>query len=122
MMLEQSATAYTQGNGRIERRIREEGGLIRTTKAAFERRYGVQIPVEHDNDIMPWIVKYSADCVNMHKVGSDGLTPYHRIKGKQSKFRLVPFGECILFQPLKSAKNQARTKLDDRYEKGVGLV
>ena len=117
-MLEQSPTGESQSNGLSEQSIREVEGVARTWRSSVEGRY--EIKLGNDHPLISWIVKYAGDVITRHKVGLDGKTPYERLKGWKSSTRVVPFGETVLWQPLKSAQNKSeRCKMDGVYEVGI---
>ena len=53
-----------------------------------------------------------------NKVGKDGRTAYERIKGKRSSVQLVPFGERVLYLPLKPKGTRAN-KMDPKFRYGI---
>ena len=51
-------------------------------------------------------------------MGADGRTPYHRVKGRPNHVIVAPFGEHVLWQPLKTDRGN-RSNMVDQYESGV---
>ena len=51
----------------------------------------------------------------------DGRTPYYRLKGKNFKALLVPFGECVHFVP-DVTTNHRLNKLASKWKDGIFLV
>ena len=93
---------------------------METNKIGLERRIGSRIPLEHP--LLSWLTEYSAwMCCTMRK-GDDGLTPFHRARGRPFTKRLITFGETVLAQePTKGPQAQARGKLEPRWVEGVVL-
>ena len=117
-MLEESPTGESQSNGASEQTVKEVTAMARTWKSSVEDRYGVKLAYDHP--IIAWMIKYSGDVITRHKIGTDGKTPYERLKGYKSSARVVPFVESVLRQPLKTKENKSdRCKLDDSYEEGI---
>ena len=58
---------------------------------------------------------------NISHIGSDGLTPFERARGRRLTRPICMFGERILYRPVLSGK---LVKLEPRFEDGVflGLV
>ena len=77
-----------------------------------------EVKIESDNPIFPWLVRFAAEARTRFKKGPDGMTPYERLKLKKPRARGAPFGEKILFMPIRDAKNK-KDKLDGRYDEGI---
>ena len=59
----------------------------------LETCYGMEIPPNARQ--MPWLVRHAAKTMFREQVGTDGMTTYKRIKGRDFKKELVKFGECV---------------------------
>ena len=93
---------------------------MRTNKLEREHKLGASIPLEHR--IVGWLSEYVAWMHNILKVGKDGITPYHRARGRPYTKRLICFGESVLAQaPTKGPEAQNRGKLEARWYEGVML-
>ena len=61
--------------------------------------------------------------INRCNVGSDGKTPYERLRGKKFERRLCTFGECVLAlrnsKAFENADDKRMNKLDSRWFDGV---
>ena len=91
---EQSAAYDSQSNGGTEVGVRLVRGLLRTLKLCLEERIGKYIPVDHA--VVPWLVDHVCLLLNVVVRGSDGLTSWHRVRGRPFNQQLVGFGESIL--------------------------
>ena len=67
---------------------------------------------------MPWLVEHAGNVLTLFEVGSDGRTPYQRLRGRKMKIGMVEFGEIVHYMPL-DIKN--RGKLEPRFCEGVYL-
>ena len=102
-----------QANGVSEQAVREATGMLRTFKDHVEHKIGRSImPSEV---ITSWIVQHVGMVVTRAKLGSDGRSAYHRLKGKPSSIPMAPIGEKILFQP------ENKTKWGSQFVYGVYL-
>ena len=102
-----------QSNGEVERAVQSAHGIARTVKDFLEER--LKIALEPTGPVLSWLVEYSSTLANLCRTGSDGLTPYHRLKGKPWKIDSPSFGECIEF------KKRTNAKLGSRWESGLYL-
>ena len=102
----------------MEAAVKRVTGILRTNKIALENKVNVNIPVNHP--IISWMTEYAAWMCTTMRVGDDGMTPYHRVRGRPYTKRLVQFGECVLAQgDTKGPAAQERGKLDSRWSPGV---
>ena len=62
-----------------------------------------------------WMVEHAGTLQTLYGRGEDGLTPWHRLKGKPWRVPLPSFGEVVEF------KLRARHKLEARWRPGVFL-
>lgn len=108
----------SQSNGEVETAIQTLSAQARTMKLALDTSVGTTI--DDDKPIISWLVEYSALVLRRHLVGSDGRTAYERLKGRGDRRRLVEFGECVVYKPLKSAFHQPRP-LEARFEDVIFL-
>ena len=60
--------------------------------------------IKDDAPLMAWLVRWSAELLSKYSRGDDGKSPYERIRGEPSKVPLVPFGEKVLYLPMKIVK------------------
>ena len=110
---ENSPKGESKSNGEIERAVQEVQGMARTLKDALEAKAGVELVPRMA--ILAWLVEYCGTLVTLFLVGADGLTAYHRLRGRPWKIQLPPFGECVEYL------RRTRHKLQARWDKGLFL-
>ena len=79
----------SNGNGEVENAIRRFSGLLRTVKLCLEKRLQQRVPTDHK--VMSWLVEHVAWILTTRACGQDGITAYHRIKGKEYVKRTAGF-------------------------------
>ncbi len=94
-VLETSPVEEKQANGVAEKAVREVKGMIRTYVDSIEEK--AKVKLEGSDAIMTWIVRHAAAMITRFQVGTDGKTPYERMKGKRTKRPLAAIGEKILY-------------------------
>ena len=88
---EEQAVRYdSKSNGDVENAVKQVTGLLRTLKLCLEKRIGMKIPSSHP--IISWLIEHTAWLLNTRMVGADGVTAYHRTKGRSYAKRSVGFG------------------------------
>ena len=112
-MLEHPPRGVKPSNGEVERAVQTAHGLARTLKEHLEQM--CRMVIDPKNPILAWLIEYSGVLHNLFNRSSDGLTPYHRLKGKPWRVPLPAFGECVEF------KRRTTHKLEARWERGVYL-
>ena len=81
------------------------------------KRISKKIPTSHP--LLTWLVEHAAWLLNTRVMGSDGLTPYHRTKGKSYAKRSIGFGEYVMHMlPTKGPQQAAMGKLDAKWKHG----
>lgn len=115
-VLEHSPVGDSQSNGAAERAVRSLEEMMRTYLIDLERRANFKVPINHP--LMEWLVEHSADMLNKCSHGSDGRSPYQRIKGRAFHGELAPFGSAIMFRVVGKVKGG---ELTDRWLPGVWL-
>ena len=80
-IVEHSPVGSSQSNGIIERAVQSIEGQLRVIKLALEKRYKVELPVQHP--LLAWAVEYAGVMLNRCEVGHDGRTAYERLKAKR---------------------------------------
>ena len=94
----------SQSNHYAEGGINVVKGLIRTLKLSVEERMGHELEPTHP--LLPWIVEHAAQLRNRYQVGSDGKTPYERLRGRSIHRPIFEIGESVLYLPLARSKNK----------------
>ena len=95
-IVEHSPVGSSQSNGVIERAVQSIEGQLRVIKLALERRYKVELPVQHP--LLAWAVEYAGVVLNRCEVGHDGRTAYERLKGKKVRMPGLEFAEGVLWK------------------------
>ena len=85
-----------QANGTAEAATVMWIGMFRTQKSGLERQLGAKIPARHP--LTAWLAKWSGEVLNWDVKGVDGLTPYHRFRGKPFRTRLLCLGESCRYK------------------------
>ena len=68
-----------------------------------------------------WIANHAAFCVNRFETGSDGRTPFQRIRGKPFSGKVCELGENVHALKCKRSIVPHRYKFDSRWFEGVFL-
>ena len=95
-LLERSPAADSQSNGFIERGIRSLEEMTRVILFDLPSRVGSPISVH--SPVFPWIVEHATDILNKCHVASDGKSAYERLKRRQHRGVLWPFGTAVTFR------------------------
>ena len=56
-------------------------------------------------DIMSWMIRWAGELISKYSIGDDGRTAYERIRGEVCAVPVVPFGETVMYLPLKTTKS-----------------
>ena len=86
----------SQANGAVESAVRQVKCRIRAMKLCLERRIKKRIPPKHP--IVAWLVSHVADLLRYRARGSDGKTPYERIRLRPFNTRLLCFAEMCKYK------------------------
>ena len=93
--------------------------LIRRNKLALEKRYSVKLPLAHS--AVTWLVIHSTFCHNRFFVGTDGKTPYMRVRGKPYDKPMVELGERVLYVKTNNMIGPRLNQAETRAEGGIFL-
>ena len=102
-----SPVGESECNGRIENGIRRAQEKIRALRHQFESNIKCRVPDEAP--VMVWLVRWVAELLSKYAVGSDVKTPYERIHREDCMTPMVPFGETVLYLPLKTVHRNKGT-------------
>ena len=94
--VEKSAPYDSQSNGGTEVGVMLIRGLFRTLKLCLEANLGKYIPVNHS--VLHWLLEHTAFLLNVRSRGSDGLTPWARVRGRPFGMQVIGFGEEVFFK------------------------
>ena len=95
-LLAHSPVADSQSNGFIERGIRSVEEMTRVLLFDLSSRVGSPISVHAP--VFSWIVEHATDILNNCHVASDGKSAYERLKRRQHRGVLLPFGTAVMFR------------------------
>ena len=96
-VVETSKPYDSKSNERAEGAVRRIECQIRTLKIATEKNLGV--PVDLHSPLFSWLVEHAADILTKCVVGSDGRTPYERIKMKKYHGEMIEFASMVMVKP-----------------------
>ena len=99
--LQNSPVGDSDNNGRVERAIRDLGGVARTMRSALEERLGQPIGLTHP--LTPWLICQAANAFNRYQIRSNGKTAYKTAVVRDSMIPVCEFGEHVHFRPPKIA-------------------
>ena len=116
---EHSPVGSSQSNGSIENAAKKIEGYIRSIKLSIESRYNCKLPINHF--MTYWIANHAGFCVNRFEVGTDGKTPYQRVRGKPFAGQICELGENVHALKCKRSPVPHRYKYDTRWFEGVFL-
>ena len=110
VMDEQAVKYGSKSNGDAENAVKQVTKQLRTLKLCLERRIAKKIPTAHP--LLTWLVEHAAWVLNTRIVGTDGVTAYHRTKGKSYAKRSIAFGEYVMCMlPTKGPQHDAMGKV-----------
>ena len=117
----ESPAAYeSQSNGGIEVGVKIVRGLFRTLKLCLEARLGKYISTNHA--LIPWLLQHTCTLLSAKTRGSDGLTSWERIKGRQFDQLLLGFGETVLYKlPSNGPRANPDGNMGTRWLEGIFL-
>ena len=64
----------------------------------FDLSSRVGSPISVHSPVFPWIVEHATDILNKCHVASDGKSAYERLKRRQHRGMLLPFGMAVMFK------------------------
>ena len=102
--------------GGAEKAVQEVEGHVRTWLSHIEKK--MKCEVNGNSPVIAWLIEHVSVAINRTKVGVDGKTAYARIKGKNSKIKLLPFGEKVLWMIPKEERRKG-PKMRPRFNHGI---
>lgn len=118
VVLENSPVGGSQSDGIVEGTIEQIQGQIRTMRLDFESKFRRKFTPEYF--VWPRHIEYAADTFNRFRVGEEGLTPFKRLKARDSAQPVAAFGEKLLFQRPKQVVKRM-DKSQSRWEREYSL-
>ena len=110
----------SQSNGGTEIGVKIIRGLFRTHRLCLEERIGCKVPTGHP--IMAWLLEHVSLILNTRSRGSDGRTPWERVRGRAFGQRVLGFGESVFYQyPKKGPKSNQDGNMGSRAGDAVFL-
>ena len=88
-------------NGRVENAVRRIQEKMKTLRHQLEG--GIKQKIPDQSPIMAWMARWAAELISKYSAGDDGKSPYERIRQEKCQVPLVPFGEKVLYLPMKTA-------------------
>ena len=118
---EETPNVYdSQSNGGVEVGIRLVRGMFRTLKLCLEARLQKYMPINHATTA--WLLEHVSMIINSRCRGSDGMTPWQRLKGRNFRQLILGFGESILYKlPSKGPRSQPDGNMGTRWLEGTFL-
>ena len=98
-----SPVGESESNGRVENAIRRIQEKIRVLRHQFE--CSIKEKIQDDAPIMAWMIRWAGELISKYAVGDDGKTAYERIRGEPCMVPVMPFGETVVYFPLRIAKH-----------------
>ena len=86
----------SQSNGAVENAVRQVRGRLRTMTLCIEKRLGKRIPPQHP--VMTWLVSHASSIIRFRVRGSDGKTPFERIRLRPWRNEFVGFCEKLRYK------------------------
>ena len=115
---EEPATYDSQSNGGTEVGVMLIRGLFRTLKLCLESQIEKYIPTAHS--VIPWLLEHTALLLNVRSRGSDGLTPWARVRGRAFGQQIIGFGEVVLYKtPTKGPRSQPDGNMGTKWLEGI---
>jgi len=113
---EESPVGESQSNGDVENAVQRVQGQYRTFRSDLESSYGREVPRDHP--ALTWLVRHASSTMLRYEMGSDGMTPYRRIKGKAFAAKICKFAECVWYL---KPKTKGIEKAEYRWAEGIWL-
>ena len=108
----------SQSNGMTESGIKSVRGLFKTMKLHLEHRLGTRFPPKHA--VCAWLLEHATMILNVRMKGTDGKTPWHRIRGRNFGIRICGFGEQAMFKKdMKGPEKVARGNISSNFDHGT---
>jgi hypothetical protein len=94
-VLEEQAVKYDpKSNGDVGNAVKQATQLLGTLEICMGEMIPTKILTAHP--LLTWLVEHAAWLLNTRVVGTDGVTAYHRTKGKSYAKRSIGFGEYAM--------------------------
>lgn len=97
-----SPVGESECNGRTENAIRRVQEKARVLRHQLECNMKRRVP--ETSSVVAWLVKWASELLSKYSCGDDGRSPYERLHGEKCVTPLVPFGEAVLYLPMKTVR------------------
>ena len=115
---EHPAAYDSQSNGGTEVGVKLVRGLFRTLKLCLESRIDKYVPINHA--LVPWLLQHTCMLLNARFRGTDGRTPWARVRGRPFNQRLLGFGELVMYKlPGKGPRHQPNGNMGAQWKEAV---
>ena len=98
-----SPVGESESNGRVENAIRRV--QEKTVVLPHQLECNMKRRLPETSPVMAWLVKWAAEFLSKHSCGDDGRSPYERLHGEKCVTPLVPFGESVMYLPMRTASS-----------------
>ena len=99
----------SKSNGGVEVGCRLVRGMTTTLRRCLVDRSGHRVPPAHP--AMAWLVGHAATIINYNVCGEDGMSAYHRIRGRPFSGKWIAFGEKLRFSMGREESDDKRMEL-----------
>ena len=110
----ESPVRVSKSNGQIERAVRTFQSQFRTLRLQLEHRLKIKVP--KGSALTGWLINFTSDVLNRHKVHPNGKTNFEMVTGHRFKQETCGFAEKIHFN-INTDKNR-RNKMETDW--GIG--
>ena len=108
----------SQSNGAVESAGKTVREYVRVLKETVEEHCAIKM--EAADVLTTWAVRWAAMLCSRYLVGTDGMTPYERRRGRRCQVPTAVFGEKVWYKELRMNKDRAN-KLESEWAEGIWL-
>ena len=108
----------SQSNGKVEETCKTVRGFMKVLKSQLEENTGVEL--DGRDNIVQWMIRWSAMLPSRFMVGKDGRTAYERRRGRRCNIPTEVFGEKVWYRELK-AKSDNKNNMKTDWHEGLWL-
>ena len=117
---EDPAAYDSMSNGGTEIGVQLLRGLFRTIKLGLEQKINKIVPIDHP--LIAWMMEHTSLLLNAVIRGTDGLTPWMRVRGRAFAHPMVGMGEAVLYRhPSKGPRHNPQGNVGALGAEGVFL-
>ena len=97
--------------------MQEQAGQLRCLKIAVEAR--INVPLQVTLPVIDLLNEHAAYTICRGLKGSDGRTPFMRLKGHDTSRPMIEYGEQVLAKPMRTKAWSKRSALEPRWVEGT---